>query len=187
MLQLHFLGHVAQPLSCDGSTSWAAYSSPALSPLGYLRSSGNRSSLSTTRRWPARVLRSSSRLRSPASKGMQGSASIPRPRDSLRRRRRSARYAMTGVLPCDAPKPARSDRFGSVDRPSSHSGRELGSTGRRLRTNGRAAMRTHALSFARSRFHCEGAAGREFVQQPVASSYLHEARIIGHRRDSNTC
>jgi hypothetical protein len=107
MLQVHFLGHVAQPLSCDGSTSWAACSSPALSLFGYLRSSGNRSSLSTTRRWPARVVRSSSRLRSPA-RGMQGSASIPRPR------RRSAIWAGHGA--------GRAVAFASTRR-KSHQGR----------------------------------------------------------------
>ena len=31
-----------------------------------------------------------------------------------------------------------------------------------------------------ARQRCEGAAGGEFVQQAVARSYLHEARIIGH-------
>jgi hypothetical protein len=38
-----------------------------------------------------------------------------------------------------------------------------------------------------ARRRCEGAAGSEFVQQAVARSYLHEARIIGHRGDSNMC
>lgn len=38
-----------------------------------------------------------------------------------------------------------------------------------------------------TRQRCEGAAGGEFVQQAVARSYLHEARIIGHRGASNIC
>src|SRR5258708_393843 len=38
-----------------------------------------------------------------------------------------------------------------------------------------------------TRQRCEGAAGGEFMQQAVARSYLHEARIIGHRGDSNMC